>query len=261
MVASERREKIMSILQQTNFIKITDIVTKFSVSNETARRDLDYLQEQKLIRRIYGGAILAKKRPISGHSPSYINAELRAIGRAAADMISPGETVFICNGSTMLELAKNLKNRSDITILTNSLQIINELADSSLSIFVLGGLLGHGELDMTGELTTNAINHFYCDKAFFSCGGVTTELGVMDYTASGMLVQSSVIKRSSQHILVAGSHKFGNSAFIVSCSLDDVDTVISDTQLSPEYQNYFHERNTDLILVEPSQEPQDAQDE
>ena len=261
MTATERRENIITMLQRTNFIKITDIVSQFDISNETARRDLDYLQDQKLIRRVYGGAILKERPQEPDAAPrrhSHLSGELSAIGRAAAELVAPGESVFLCNGSTTLQVAHCLRSRSNITVVTNSLSIINELADSEVNLIVLGGRLSSGERDISGDLAVDCVNHFYCDKAFFGCGGVTLELGVMDYNSGGMPLHPHVIQRSAQHILVASSQKFGAPAFVTACSLDDVDVIISDTQLSEEYQVRLRERGIQLLLVDA--EPDTAGD-
>ncbi|MEA4964912.1 MAG: DeoR/GlpR family DNA-binding transcription regulator [Oscillospiraceae bacterium] len=254
MTATERREKIVAMLQHTNFIKITDVVSQFEISNETVRRDLDYLQDQKLIRRVYGGAILKERTQTVPSHQSHLISELSAIGRAAADLVVPGESVFLCNGSTTLQVAHYLRSRSNITVVTNSLAIINELADSEVNLIILGGRLSSGERDISGDLTVDCVNRFYCDKAFFGCGGATMELGVMDYNSGSMPLHPYVIQRSAQHILVASSQKFGTPAFVTACSLDDVDLIISDTQLSEDYQTHLREHGIELLLVDAEPE-------
>ncbi len=254
MTAVERRESIIAMFQKTDFVKITDIVSRFDISNETARRDLDYLQDQQLIRRVYGGAILKERAPFRVNSVprhSHLTAELQAIGEAGANLIKPGETVFITNGSTTLQIARHLRTRSDITVVTNSLAVINELADTDITIFVIGGCLDNGEHDIHGNIAQESVKMFYCDKAFFGCGGVTKELGVMDYAHSSPL-HSYVIERSSQHILVTSSQKFGMPAFIYACRLEDVDIIITDNKLAPEYREMIQELGIQLILVDAS---------
>lgn len=256
MTATERRENIISMLQHTNFIKITDIVSQFDISNETARRDLDYLQDQKLIRRVYGGAVLVEQaQPAAPSHRSHLRSELSAIGRAAAELVAPGESVFLANGSTTLQIAHYLRGRSNITVVTNYLPIVNELVDTDVNLIVVGGRINSGERDIGGDLAVECINHFYCDKAFFGCGGVTLELGVMDYNASAMPLHSYVVQRSAQHILVASSRKFGTPAFVTACSLDQVDLIITDTQLSEEYQLRLRERGIRLLLVDAEPDP------
>lgn len=253
MTASERRESIIAMFQQTNFVKITDIVAKFEISNETARRDLDYLQDQKLIRRVYGGAIL-KELPTEQSGPvrrSRLSHTLSAIGKAAADLVQPGESIFLTNGSTTLQVARHLRSRTDITVVTNSLAIINELADTDVNLIVIGGHLSSGEHDICGDLASDCVNRFYCNKAIIGCGGIGSDLDIMDYySRGGMPMIPHVIQRSAQHILVAGSQKFGMPAFVRSCRMEELDIVITDNNLPEEYQAQIRERGIELIMVD-----------
>lgn len=252
MTAAERRESILAMFQSSDFVKITDIVSRFDISNETARRDLDYLQDQQLVRRVYGGAILKERAPswqTKVTRQSRLTAELRAIGKAGAELVAPGETVFMTNGSTTLQVARYLRGRSNITVVTNSLAVINELANTDVDVFVIGGRLHSGEHDIYGDVAQECVNKYYCDKAFIGCGGITKDLGVMDY-GRGSPLHSHVIKRSAQHILVTGSQKFGMPAFINACSLEDVDVIITDNKLAEEYQVMVQEAGIKLILVD-----------
>ena len=121
--ASERRESIISMLHNSNFIKISDIVSTFNVSNETARRDLDYLQDQNVVRRVYGGAVMDSPIP---HTTAAIPQRSRfsnilaTIGKEAAALVRPGEAVFIGPGSTALQVARHLRERSNLTVVTSS---------------------------------------------------------------------------------------------------------------------------------------------
>ena len=125
MLAKERHAIIMEILRKDGIIKISDISRRFSVSNETARRDLEYLQDTEAIKRIYGGAILLGNT-VGPQPPShaYVRRSQKAsIGKAAASLIKSGETIILDIGSTTLEIARHLSNISGITVLTNSLPI------------------------------------------------------------------------------------------------------------------------------------------
>lgn len=248
MTVSERRERIMDMFQSTNFVTITDIVTRFDISNETARRDLDYLQNQKLIQRVYGGAILVSQGNTTLHVPNSQN--LSAIGKAAAQLVKPGEAIFLGNGSTTLQIARHLRNRSNITVITNSLPNANMLVGTAVNLITLGGIINHNELDIGGELAVDCANQFYCNKAFFGCGGITSNLDIMDHNTNGSPLHAHFIQRSSQHILVTASHKFDSPAFIKACSMRDVDVLITDTQLSADYARRVRDLGVELIQVE-----------
>ena len=248
MTVTERRESIMDMFQSTNFLTITEIVTRFVISNETARRDLDYLQSQKLIQRVYGGAILMPQTDIS--RPVRGPRNLSAIGKVAADLVKPGESIFLGNGSTTLQVAQHLRRRNNITVITNSLANVNVLAGTSVNLIVLGGNINPDELNICGDLAVDCTNQFYCNKAFFGCGGITNNLDIMDHNNTSAPLHSHFIERSSQHILVTSSPKFDAPAFVKACSMRDVDIVITDTQLSRDYAQRIRDLGVELILVE-----------
>ena len=253
MTVAQRRKAIMELLKTKGFIKITDISSEFDVSTETARRDLDFLQGQQLVHRTHGGAIPTEpegKQPKTKLPLASADRIVHALAEATAELIKPGETIFLGNGTTMQELARSLKSRDNLTVVSNSLDVINELVDSKVTCFITGGLVSRDEHDIGGDLMVDSLNRFYCDKAIFSCGGVTMDLGVMDYSSSGHRTQKPAIQRSAQHILVASSHKFGLYAFLSACSLDEIDIIVSDSNLSTEYRMAILDRGIKLIIAD-----------
>lgn len=258
MLAVERQAIIMQLLHQNKVVKIADIANRLNVSSETARRDLDVLQDSHDIKRIYGGAIL--QAPSSTEPPHAArnasrNAQKAAIGKAAAQLVGSGETIILDIGTTTLELARHLRDLSNITVLTNSLPIVNELSNSSVDLFCLGGRLNTDELSMFGKITTDALHNFFVDRAFIGAGGVTLDGGISDYNSEEAAVHRAVIERAGQIILLADSSKFGSNAFASVCGLDRIDVVVSDKNLPQEFQEGLLKwPNLKLILAEPSSE-------
>lgn len=255
MLAVERQAIIMQLLQQNKVVKIADIANRLNVSSETARRDLDVLQDSHDIKRIYGGAIL--QAPSSSELPHATrnasrNAQKAAIGKAAAQLVGSGETIILDIGTTTLELARHLRDLSNITVLTNSLPIVNELSNTGVDLFCLGGRLNTDELSMFGKITTDALHNFFVDRAFIGAGGVTLDGGISDYNSEEAAVHRAVIERAGQIILLADSSKFGSNAFASVCGLDRIDVVVSDKNLPLEFQEGLLKwPNLKLILAEP----------
>lgn len=262
MLAKERHAIIMAILRKDGIIKISDIARRFSVSNETARRDLEYLQDTEQLKRIYGGAILPSSNTVAHHAPhAHIHRSFKnSIGKVAASLVNSGETIILDIGSTTLEIARHLSNISGITVLTNSLPIMNELAGTQVTVFCLGGRLNSDELSMYGKVTTDALQQFFVDRAFIGAGGVTLEGGISDYNSEEAIVRQAIIRRAQQTILVADSGKFGTNAFASVCGFDDIDVVVSDENLSDEFRVGLSKwRNLELILA-PSMDTPDQID-
>ena len=241
MLAKERQDEIFSIIQQKKAIKMSDIVKIFQVSHETARRDLEVLQEQGLIKRVYGGAVLLESAISS----------LGMVERSGmVDESSSLERVLLSVGSTILQIAKHIRDIKHITVLTNSIFVLNELIDTDVRLFVLGGCVNSSEYDMEGHLPVEALKHFCVDVAFICAGGITKENGVSDYNCEVAQVNKAILSRARKTVLVAHAKKFGLDSFSVTCPLDSIHTIVSDSTLSKEYVQYLLEKGIELILAD-----------
>ena len=255
MLVKERQDKIFSIIKQKKAIKMSEIVKTFQVSHETARKDLEALQDQNLIKRVYGGAVLAESvstEPQLQTSLGNISSfeEREAIGREAAKLVKEGDTVLLSVGSTILQVARHIRHIKHVTVLTNSIFVINELIDSDIRVFALGGRINSSEYDMEGYLAIDALNHFCVDIAFICAGGITKESGVSDYSCEVAQFNKAILDRVKNTVLVAHAKKFGIDSFSVTCPLDSIHTIISDSTLPEEYAHCLKEREIDLILAQ-----------
>lgn len=245
MNTSERRQAIISMLEKDGFVKSTDLIKYFDVSGETIRRDLEYLQSKDALQRIFGGAVSnTQQKSYTDSNNEEHNKKTDSIAKAAAGLIKPGDTVFLDAGNTMHTMAKHLKNRSNITVITSSLAVLNELVDSDLTLITLGGIITPAEGDIHGDLAIECAKRFYCDKVFFSCSGITPDLGVMDYCA----VHRHFYNRTNQYILVADSSKFGKKSTMTLCPVSDLDLIITNDDISTDYRLELENLGTKLLL-------------
>ena len=254
MLAKERQNRILSIIQANNSIRISDIIKDFRVSHETARRDLDTLQDQNLITRVHGGAVLSEKNslsqiPVTETHPTSSMAEKIAIGKSAASLIKEGETVFLSVGLTVQQVAKALRKRKNITVLTNSVLVLNELLNSDVQLYILGGAVNNSENNIEGSLALQTLLNFYVDIAFIGAGGISHDLGISDYSLEVAKLNENIIRHSKKSVLVAHSKKFGTNCLSITCPLSSIDTIITDTNLPVQDKNYLTECGTEVILV------------
>lgn len=256
MLAQERQTEILNMLtQRGGVVKMTEIARKFGVSNETVRRDLEFLQEKQLIQRVYGGAILAERqsssssRAIFSASRAKGQKEREAIGRAAAKLVHENETLLMGTGTTVLEVAKNLKHLRHLTILTNSLLVAQELADTEFDIYLLGGKLDRNEMYTAGEMGLSALGNYYVDRTIIGAAGITFEYGISNFNHEDYTMRSEMLHRANQVIVVAASEKFGRNGFCIRNTLADIDLVISDERLPQEYVDGLKEREVDVLLA------------
>jgi len=160
--APERQQRLLRTIEQQQRITVNQIVEHFDVSLATARRDLETLADQGKVQRVHGGALAVRQAPpeppvlqrTAEQSPEKVR-----IAQAAVDLISDGETIFLSSGTTVLEVARRLRGKRNLTIITNSLLVLNELADThGISLICLGGMLRPSEMSLLGHITELALS-------------------------------------------------------------------------------------------------------
>lgn len=247
MLAQERHQIILELLNKNGIVRVQDLMTTFNVSIETVRRDLDYLENQGFLRKVYGGAVISGKL---SEEPSYSVREVahleekRQIGIKCAELIENGETLIIDLGTTTLEVAKSLKRKKNLTIITNAVNIAQELVSvKDFRIFLAGGRLRSGDLSCSGFLTQDFLKQFNVDKAIIGVGGITLEDGVSDYHVEEAGARRIMIERSNKVIAVADYSKFGVKALTKVCDLKDIDVLVTDwntdKNLLKKYRKYI----------------------
>ena len=253
MLAHERQELILEIVKKTHSIRIGEISKQFGVSIETARRDLDYLQNRGHVRRTHGGAVLVQQdhtAPPPQEAKVSKNSPHNNLFQLAANFVHDGNTLFIGHGSTMYQFSKNLAEKSNLTVFTNSLLVINEMVGGKSSVFALGGMVDPDESNMNGSIPIYVAQQFFIDKAFISCGGISSTGEVSDYHCDTTLMKV-MLKQARKKYLIADSSKFGRTTFGRVCNLSDFDAIITDANLPQSYQEMIQQCNIDLIRSNP----------
>ena len=253
MISDLRHQKIINKLENLGAVTVSDLVKEFSVSEMTIRRDLDILENQGLLRRVHGGAVNQRGR---SYEPPFLlrsseNQESKGrIGKAAAEFVQNGDSITLDVGTTTLEIARNLHNKQDITIITPSLQIANELVNHpGFRLILTGGVLRTGELSMIGNLAERIFDEFYVDKLFLGAGAVDLLVGVSKFNIEDAMVKRAMVKSAKQVILVADSSKFHQVAFTSITPLSSVQTIVTDNDLNPDFAAQIKETGVELILV------------
>lgn len=254
MLTEERRDRIRQLLQKESTLQVPDLVALFDVSVATIRRDLTALEQDGYLRRVYGGAISLKK-PISSTDAFKIRSleyqtEKAAIGRLAASLIETGDTVLLDVGTTTLEVAKSLKHREGITVLTNSLPILNELVDSCLNVYSLSGRMRKSEFSFVGDLISNTVHSFHISKVFIGCGGYSLEYGLTEHIYDSAQNRNFFIEQSDEAILVTDSRKFGSNAAVLVENSGLVKTIVTDCHLSEEWRRKIRAKGIRLLIAD-----------
>ncbi len=249
----ERQQEILKYLQEHRRITVADICRLFAVSEATARRDLEALAAKGRIQRVRGGAILSApappEPPLLERAREQADAKSR-IGQAAAMLVSDGESVFLGSGTTVLEVARHLLDRKDLTVITNSLPVINLLAGKpNITLISLGGMLRPSELSFIGHITEQALAEVRAEKVIMGTRAISLEHGLTNDYLPETLTDRAILKAGRQVIVVADHTKLGVIASAFLAPLKAVDVLVTDGDADPDFVQALEEQGVQVILA------------
>ncbi|MEZ0395728.1 MAG: DeoR/GlpR family DNA-binding transcription regulator [Anaerolineales bacterium] len=249
----ERQDQILQILARNQRISVAEICERFEVSEATARRDLEALAEQGKLQRVHGGAIALRQAPPEApilQREREQAAEKIRIGLAAASLVQDGETVFLGSGSTVLEAARALRTRASLTVITNSLPVVNTLAGlENIQLICLGGMLRDSELSFIGHLTEQALAEVRADKVLIGIRAVSLEHGLTNDYLPETMTDRAILRAGREVILLADHTKFGRVAAAHLAPLESVHTLVTDSQTPADFLEAAHERGLRVITT------------
>jgi len=232
MLAEERRQDILRMMEDEHVTKTSELAKHYSVSSATIRNDLRTLADHGHLQRVHGGAITQRwlSREASYREKAQLHArEKQAIGRLAASMIEEGTAVFIGNGTTTMEIIRNLPSDRHLRIFTNALNHAEELASrSNVEAFVVGGFLRGVSLAMVGHIAKRALEGVYFDLAFLGVNGASVEYGLTIPSLEESAIATEISRRSQRTVIVADHSKFGVLTHGKIADLSDISMLITD---------------------------------
>jgi DeoR/GlpR family transcriptional regulator of sugar metabolism len=237
-LAPQRWDNLRTLIHSSGVIRIEDICRQLKVSPATVRRDLDQLEQDGAIRRVHGGAVSVEGRldePLFDDKTSIAIHEKRNIAEAALKLIKPGDTIFLDGGSTVLELARLLRERTNLTVVTNSLRAGLELAGRGPRLFLIGGELRRLSQTMVGPLTRLLLNELHLDKAFMGTIGFTLNDGLTTTEPGEAYTKEIVMDQAQQVIVLADSSKAGKISFARAGHWNKIHVLITDNKLEKEF--------------------------
>jgi DeoR/GlpR family transcriptional regulator of sugar metabolism len=258
MNSMERQNQIVEQVVKNGRITIPDICEMFNVSEMTARRDLNELDRQGLLRRVHGGAVANLGRsyepPFQSRAVKNQDAKI-AIGLKAAELIYDGDSIALDVGSTTLEIVKGLKEKRNLTIITSCLQIANRVVDtlaleSDVRLILTGGIVRPRELSMVGTIPEKVYQDFHVDKAFIGIGGLSLEDGLTEYNIEDTQIKQMLIRNAREKIVVADGSKFGLTTFASVGPLAAVDRIITDRSAPQEILAGIRKLGVEILLAD-----------
>lgn len=234
----ERHEAILDLLKENRSLKVSDLVSRFKVSIETVRRDLEFLEKEGHLKRVHGGAVLdeVKSQELTFSVRETKNIyEKKEIAEIASRFVKEGQSIALDVSTTNTEFTKVLKTKFErLTVVTNSLPIAVELSDMPhYTIILAGGVLRNQELCTVGEMAESFISQFHVDTFFMSTSGISVTEGLSDYGIGEVQLKKRMLKSAQQCIVLADSSKFDVVSLLKVCDLNNIDGIVTDSQLKP----------------------------
>ena len=253
LMAEERRTQILQIVRNAGRAKVNELSHLFNTSAVTIRNDLNELHQRGLVVRSHGGAVLPdtilREPPVLERLKEHSD-EKQRIGARAAALINDGETIILDSGTTTLEIARHLKNKQGLHVITNGVNIAAELLDArDVQTFIIGGTVRGESASITGHFSEEMFDQFSADKLFLSGAGCDLDFGVSGANLEETMVNRAMLRISREIILVVDASKFSKRSMTRIAPFSEIDTVISDTGLGEEIQAKLRALGCNLILV------------
>lgn len=251
MLPIERLEIIKQTALTEKKLYVSKLSEKFEVTEETIRRDLEKLEQQGIVTRSYGGAILNAEKTnedIPFYKRSKTNIEdKKYIASKAIQFIKEDSTIVADCSSTVLEVLRSIRNRSDVTVITNSVEVLSELNQSELNIISTGGGIKQRSLSLQGPITQSTIRKYSVDLALVSCKGLDIKKGILDSNEAEAEIKRTMIEQASKVIMLVDHDKYDKTSFVKLFDYEDIDYIITDQKPREEWLKLLHSYNIDII--------------
>lgn len=244
---NSRRERILELVRTGGEVAVNSLAEQFQVSPLTIRRDLQYLEEHKLLERFYGGARTGEEER---QKPNSRELRKERIAKYAASLVEDGDSILLNTSSTALAMVKYITSKQ-VTIITNNGNIINEKNPSQATIILLGGELRYAKGAMVGDFAKNNLAQVTAKKSFIGCTGLSPDTGMTTEMVSEVNLNQMMFRRvTGASYILADSSKFGERTGCVSCPPEMIENIITDADAPEKMVREFREIGTWVYQVD-----------
>jgi len=250
---SARRERVLAHIAQSRHVTVDDLMREFPVSAPTIRRDLEYLAESGKIQRVHGGAIAIEQLPIE---PPILQRQIQQtdeksnVGRAAAALVQNGEAIYLGSGSTVWQMALHLREHKNITVVTNSLPVINALVPhTDITVICLGGVLRHSERSFIGYMAEQALDSVRVAKIFIGTRGIDLEQGLTGDFVEETAMDRAVSQLPGDLIVLADHTKCGQIAPALIAPISKMKAWVTDQSAPTDFRAAVEEKGVNVIVA------------
>jgi len=253
MLIGERQQHILSLLQQDGRVLVSELSESLGISPITIRKDLDRLEAQGLVQRTHGGALAPHGSmmadPTLQEKAHHQIKEKQRIAAAAAAMVREGQCVLLDSGTTVMMIAHALRQFSNLTIVTNAVNIAMELSDTGFEIVLVGGTLRKNSFSLVGPLAEEVLQQIHADILFLGVDGFDTKVGITTPNMLESRVNRAMVRASRRVVAVCDSTKFSRSSMAVIMPTSGVQTVITDDQIGAADYEALKNAGIEVIRV------------
>lgn len=254
MLAIERRNEILERLQADRRVRVSELSQSYGVSEETIRRDLEKLENDGFAIKSYGGAVINENANID--LPFNVRKQRNVAGKQCiAEMIckrvKDGDSIMLDASSTAVYIVKALKEKKNLTVITNSIEIVIELYDMpEWKVISTGGVFREESFALVGPQTDRILKSYHVDKAIISCKGLDFAAGITDSDEFHANNKRTMLGAARERILAIDSSKFDTVAFTTIGPLEDITTVVTDKKMEPRWRRAFEEAGVACVFPE-----------
>lgn len=253
---SERREQIIQRLRQRGSVQVNDLSVLFGVSTVTIRNDLAFLEKQGIAVRAYGGALICDSNtpgvePSVEDKSSLNTAVKRSIAKAAAEMIKPGHRVITDSGTTTYEIARLMRQHTDVIAMTNGMNVASALLEAEgVELLMTGGHLRRQSLSFYGDQAEQSLQNYHFDMLFLGVDAIDLERGVSTHNEDEARLNRRMCEVAERIIVVTDSSKFNRSSLHKIIDTQRIHTIIVDEGIPAECLQELHRSGVEVIIVQ-----------
>jgi DeoR/GlpR family transcriptional regulator of sugar metabolism len=250
---AERQNRVRRLVEQAGRVTVTELSERFEVSEATIRRDLEELDGLGWLQRTHGGAVRVERAtrepPILQRVHENENEKQRIAG-AAVKLIHPGETIFLGSGSTVMQVARRLPEPIHLTVVTNSLPVVNQLASRpEIELIVIGGMLRTSELSMVGHIAEQGVSELRADRVFMGMRAIDAHHGLTNDYLPETMTDRMILEIAPQVIVLADHQKFGKVSSALVGPVTTAQIIITGTETSQVFVTELQELGIEVIQV------------
>lgn len=255
MLALERQKRIVEILNADGSVLVSKLSEELDVTEETIRRDLEKLEKQEVLIRTHGGAVPVDENDYELSLEKRKNTNITAkekLAKEAVKFVKPWDTIFLDASTTTFYMAKEIKKMQNVTVITNSVRVINELSGlKDVKVIGIGGLLSQNQ-SFVGSLAEDTIEkNYFANKMFFSSKGIMEEdTWVLESNEQECAIKQKMINNSTERYFICDKSKIGRVGFVKLLPFEKINYFISDYKPSDKWTEIFNEESVKLITVE-----------